>query len=117
MKSEHKAAIAALTAMCSLGLGQATLHRSTPSAYSKHAGTERAVNWRMIGGSPGNSHYSSLKQINRSNVAKLQMAWKFDTGESGGLETTPIVVDGVLYTLTPIQEVIALDAADRKSVV
>jgi glucose dehydrogenase/cytochrome c2 len=111
MKSKHKAAIAALTGVCALGLSQAKLHQSTPSAYSKHAGTERSVNWSMIGGSPGNSHYSSLKQINRSNVAKLQMAWKFDTGESGGLETTPIVVDGVLYTLTPIQEVIALDAA------
>src|ERR1700721_4081046 len=111
MKNEHKAAIAAPTGMCALGLSQATLHRSTPSAHSKHAGTERSVNWSMIGGGPGNSHYSSLKQINRSNVAKLRVAWNFNTGEPGGLETTPIVVDGVLYTLTPSQEVIALDAA------
>jgi quinoprotein glucose dehydrogenase len=73
-----------------------------------------AANWSMIGGTPGNSHYSSLKQINRSNVAKLGMAWKFDTGQSGGLETTPIVVDGVLYAFTPTQQVIALDAATGK---
>jgi glucose dehydrogenase len=68
----------------------------------------------MIGGTPGNSHYSSLKEINRSNVAKLRMAWKFDTGQSGGLETTPIVVDGVLYAFTPTQQVIALDAGTGK---
>jgi quinoprotein glucose dehydrogenase len=65
----------------------------------------------MIGGTPGNSHYSTLKQINRSNVQKLQVAWKFDTGQSGGLETTPIVVDGILYAFTPTQQVIALDGA------
>jgi glucose dehydrogenase len=68
----------------------------------------------MIGGTPGNSHYSSLKQINRSNVQKLQMAWKFETGQPGGLETTPIIVDGVLYALTPTQQVIALDGATGK---
>jgi quinoprotein glucose dehydrogenase len=42
------------------------------------------------------------------------VAWKFDTGETGGLETTPIVVDGVLFALTPTQQVIALNAATGK---
>jgi len=68
----------------------------------------------MIGGDPGNSHYSSLKQINRSNVQKLQIAWEFDTGQPGGLETTPIVVDGILYAFTPSQQLIALDGATGK---
>jgi len=73
------------------------------------------ANWMMLGGTPGNGHYSGLTQINRSNVAKLQMAWKFDTGQSGaGLETTPIIVDGVLYTFTPTQQVIALDGVTGK---
>ncbi|HEY6375423.1 MAG TPA: c-type cytochrome, partial [Edaphobacter sp.] len=54
------------------------------------------------------------KQINRSNVAKLEVAWKFDTGEEGGLETTPLIVDGVLYGITPRQEIIDLDAASGK---
>ena len=71
-------------------------------------------NWPMIGGDPGNSHYSSLKQINRSNVQKLQIAWEFDTGQPGGLETTPIVVDGILYAFTPSQQLIALDGATGK---
>jgi glucose dehydrogenase len=70
--------------------------------------------WPMIGGTPGNSHYSRLKQINRSNVRRLRKAWEFDTGQSGGLETTPIVVNGVLYAFTPAQQVIALDGATGK---
>jgi quinoprotein glucose dehydrogenase len=70
--------------------------------------------WPMIGGTSGNSHYSSLRQINRSNIAQLKVAWSFDTGEPGGLETTPIVLDGVLYGLTPSQKVIALDSTTGK---
>ena len=70
--------------------------------------------WAMTGGSPGNMHYSNLAKINRGNVSKLQVAWTFATGESGGLETTPIIVDGVLYGLTPKQEIFALDAATGK---
>jgi glucose dehydrogenase len=71
-------------------------------------------NWTTNGGSPGNLHYSDLDQINRGNVAKLTVAWTYDTGEAGGLEVTPLVVDGVLYGLTPQQEIFALDAATGK---
>ena len=42
------------------------------------------------------------------------MAWTYDTGEKGGLETSPIVVDGALYGITPSQEIFALDAASGK---
>jgi len=76
--------------------------------------SQTAANWPMIGGTPGNTHYSTLTQIDRSNVASLQQAWQFDTGESGGLETTPTVIDGVLYTFTPTQKVVALNAATGK---
>jgi quinoprotein glucose dehydrogenase len=59
-------------------------------------------------------HYSNLAQINRDNVSKLQVAWTYATGESGGLETTSLVIAGVLYGLTPKQEVFALNAATAK---
>ena len=55
-----------------------------------------------------------MTQINRQNVNRLQVAWTFDTEESGGLQTSPIVVDGVLYGLTPSQKVFALNAATGK---
>jgi len=72
------------------------------------------MDWSAYGGGPLNDHYSSLLQINRTNVSSLQVVWSFDAGEEGGLQTSPIVVDGVLYGLTPTQKVIALDAATGK---
>lgn len=73
--------------------------------------------WPMFGGGPDNTHYSSLKQINRSNVSKLKVAWTFDTGdvfEGSEIQCNPIVVDGVLYATTPKLRVIALDAGTGK---
>jgi len=70
--------------------------------------------WPVYGGTPENNHYSTLAQINRSNVTELAVAWSFDSGEEGGLQTSPIVVHHVLYGITPTQKVFALDAATGK---
>ncbi len=67
--------------------------------------------WRTYGGTPDQIRYSALDQINRSNVSKLAVAWMYDTGEGGDLQTQPIVIDGVLYAYTPTHKTIALDAA------
>ena len=75
---------------------------------------EKSVDWPVYGGSPENNHYSSLAQINRTNVKQLAVAWSFDTDEEGGLQTSPIIVNGVLYGITPTQRVFALDAATGK---
>ena len=75
---------------------------------------ERNADWPVWGGGPENTHYSKLAQINRSNVKKLAIAWTFDTGEQGGLQTSPIVVDNVLYGITPTQKIFALNAATGK---
>jgi quinoprotein glucose dehydrogenase len=70
--------------------------------------------WAVYGGSPEQTHYSTLAQINRSNVRQLELAWMYDSGENGGLQTSPIIVGGVLYAYTPSQKVIALNAATGK---
>lgn len=75
---------------------------------------EHQHGWPAYGGGPENNHYSTLAQINRANVKRLAIAWSFDTGEEGGLQTSPLIVDGVLYGLTPTQKVFALDAATGK---
>ena len=70
--------------------------------------------WRVFGGGPDNIHYSTLNQINRENVHSLQVAWTFDTGDAhpkSEFECNPIVVDGVLYAVTPSGDTVALDAA------
>jgi quinoprotein glucose dehydrogenase len=74
----------------------------------------RQQDWPTYGGTPENNHYSSLSQISTTNVKSLVQAWSFDTGEAGGLQTSPIVVAGVLYGLTPTQKVFALNAATGK---
>ena len=71
--------------------------------------------WRDYLGDVGRSHHSSLAQIDRSNVAQLEVAWTYDVGplEStlSQIQTNPIVVDGVLYATTSQARVFALDAA------
>jgi quinoprotein glucose dehydrogenase len=64
--------------------------------------------------------YSSAAAINRDTVARLEVAWTYRTGETearfattkpASFETTPVVVDGMMYVNTPLGRVIALDAA------
>jgi quinoprotein glucose dehydrogenase len=79
-------------------------------------GAEPYQGWPQFGGSD-NIHYSRLKQITPQNVAKLQTAWTFDTGDAfdrGEMQCNPIVVDGVLYATSPKLRVFALDAATGK---
>ena len=71
----------------------------------------RNRDWPVYGGGLDGTHYSPLRQINRSNVKQLQRVWSFDTGETGGLQTSPIVVHGVLYGISPSQKIFALEAA------
>ena len=76
-----------------------------------------SVDWPVNGGSPGSTRYSSLKQINQSNVSQLQVAWTYDaTDGPGTLETNPIVVNGVLYGYTTGQKVFAVDAVTGKQI-
>src|SRR6267378_5799275 len=90
----------------------ATLIAHPPNELPQNiASSEERQDWPDYGGAPENNHYSKLAQINRSNVKRLAVAWSFDTQEQGGLQTSPIIVDSVLYGITPTQKVFALDAA------
>ena len=71
----------------------------------------QTVDWPAYNGGREGDHYSRLTQINRDNVRELKVAWTFDTGEKGSLQTNPLVIGGVLYAYTPSQKVVALDAA------
>lgn len=78
------------------------------------------VEWPVYGGDPGGTKYSPLDDVNRDNVARLRLAWSWETGETpnrefvtspGMFEATPLVVGGVMYLSTPYNRVVALDAA------
>ena len=73
-----------------------------------------ASDWPVYNGHTDGDHYSALSQIDRANVTNLKVAWQFDTGETGGLQTNPLIIGNVLYAYTPSQKVIALDAATGK---
>lgn len=70
--------------------------------------------WREYGGSPDGAQYSSLTQINRSNVGKLQPAWTFSTGDARGYVFNPLVIGRTMYVLAHDNSVVALDAATGK---
>jgi len=86
----------------------------TGKAWVKRNPAQEQRDWAVWGGSTENNHYSSLTQINRNNVKQLAVAWSFDSQEEGGLQTSPIVADGVLYGITPTQKIFAIDAATGK---
>jgi quinoprotein glucose dehydrogenase len=73
--------------------------------------------WRSYGQDPGGTRYSSLTQIAPTNVARLTRAWTYDTGEpANAFQTTPLVIDGLMYLSTPAQRIVALDAATGREV-
>jgi len=72
--------------------------------------------WLTQGRDFGKGHYSPLAQINTTNVGRLGFAWQYDTNTIRGLEATPIVVDGVMYTSGSIGQVYALDAKTGKEI-
>lgn len=77
------------------------------------------ADWRLFGGNDTNSRYSALDQINRDNVRNLTVAWTYDTGDAykdSEMQCNPLVVDGVLYGLSPKMRVFALNAATGKQV-
>src|SRR5262249_8014180 len=63
------------------------------------------------GGGPEQRRYSPLAQIDRTNVARLEVAWTYDTGEPGAMQTQPVVIGDVLYGYTPTHKTFALNAA------
>jgi quinoprotein glucose dehydrogenase len=78
--------------------------------------------WLAYGRDPGGERYSPLEDVNRSNVAALQIAWTFRTGDAyqpprgrpTAFEATPLYVDGTLYLSTPLGRVIALDSVSGR---
>jgi lanthanide-dependent methanol dehydrogenase len=76
-----------------------------PALASANADVEKNIansgNWAMQAGDMYNQRFSTLKQITAANVSKMQVAWTFSTGVLRGHEGSPLVVDGVMYMVSP----------------
>src|SRR6201993_5083402 len=92
--------------------GQATGTKSTSSLHvtaKDLLATPVGGNWPSYNGDYTGRRYSSLHEINRTNVAQLRAAWVFHPGNSQRLQATPAVIRGVMY-VTSANDVFALDA-------
>jgi alcohol dehydrogenase (cytochrome c) len=83
---------------------------SVTRAESLAPGTEDPNNWAQYHRTSNAWRYSPLDQINKSNIGKLRVAWIAQSGDiAGGLQETPIVVDGVIYSISANNRVAAID--------
>ncbi len=73
--------------------------------------------WEVYGGTKYNTHYSSLTNIDTNNISQLQIAWAYHTGDADTMtqiQVNPIVVNGILYGVSPKLKLFAVDAATGK---
>ena len=70
--------------------------------------------WLTYGGTYSEQRFSKLSQIKKENITDLGLAWTLNLGTKRGIQTTPIVVDGILYATGPWNIVYAIDARDGR---
>lgn len=109
-----------ITAVATAFAAGATAHAARNAAAAPPPGE-----WHSYASDPASSRYSPLDQINRANFKKLQLAWTWSSIDNdlikarpelhpGPNESTPLMIGGVLYTSTGLNQVAALDAATGK---
>jgi quinoprotein glucose dehydrogenase len=74
------------------------------------------VDWAEYLGGPDRNHYSVLSQINPSNVQDLKIAWTYSLPDSGQMQANPIIINGILYSVSASVQAFALDAATGKEI-
>ena len=98
------------------GLGVLAVMAGAVGAQGQSA---RMVEWPYVGADQAHTKYSSLADINRTNVRDLTIAWQWDPAEQplpeynarpGGFQATPLMIDNTLYSPTMYSRVVALDA-------
>jgi PQQ-dependent dehydrogenase (methanol/ethanol family) len=75
-----------------------------------NAADKNATNFLLTNGNYAQTRFHPAKQINQKNVKNLHVAWIYQTDVKESLETSPIVVDGVMFVTTSYSHVYALDA-------
>lgn len=84
-------------------------------AYKTAKGDNSPSDWASYGRSTAGDRYSPFDQINRGNVARLDLAWTYRTGKGEGADqNTPLQIGDTIYTCTPTDVIAALDADTGK---
>jgi quinohemoprotein ethanol dehydrogenase len=104
-------------ALCLYGCARETEKEPAAAVRAAWVDEERIANadaepqnWYATNRGTGEDHYSPLSQINESNVGTLGFAWDYKTKTTRGLEASPLVIDGVMYTSGNWGMVYAVDA-------
>ena len=114
-----------VVAACLLLGGSSTVeYRTIPPAPDSQLTTAADVeeigsssDWGRSNGDNASSRYSRLKQIDRSNVSRLEVAWTYRSGDGqGNIEANPVIVHGILYAPTPGNAMVAVDAATGREI-
>jgi quinoprotein glucose dehydrogenase len=98
-------AVAAVSLLPALA---ANAQKAGPVSDAVHA------QWNAYGGSEDGAQYSSLTQINKANVSKLQPAWTFSTGDERAYVFNPLVIGDTMYVLAHNNSITAINAATGK---
>jgi len=106
-----------MTTFPRLALTMLALSALAPGASAEP--TPAGRDWPHYNGDPGSTHYSTLDQINTTNVGQLEVAWTYDTGDAApdkvvrnaDMEVNPLVIAGKMFALTPKGRAVCLDAA------
>ncbi len=115
MKHSRSCAWVVATLVAAVGIA------ASPSVSAQTQAAGRMVEWPVYGGSLTSQFYSPLEQINARNVKDLKIAWQWYAGNFGPnpelkSETTPLMIDGVLYaTAGATRNVVAIDAASGET--
>ena len=95
--------VVAVLALASSAMAQVSYDRI------KNAGRDPA-SWLTYSGNYSSHRFSELDEIDASNVSRLRPVWIYQTTSGGELETSPLVVDGIMYLTQRPNDVLALDA-------
>ncbi len=86
---------------------------SSDPAIPKARDLDNSVDWGIYRGDQRSNQFSTLDQINAENVAQLEVAWTYHTGDAtrnSAFQSNPIIVEGILYFVSPAGQLIALRA-------
>ncbi|HET7812030.1 MAG TPA: PQQ-binding-like beta-propeller repeat protein [Steroidobacteraceae bacterium] len=78
------------------------------------ASMARAGSWPDYGGTPDQSKFVVTKDLTKKNVAQLEVAWTYPSGDQRAYQFSPVIVDGVMYVLAKDSSLVALDVETRK---
>ncbi|WP_051359986.1 PQQ-binding-like beta-propeller repeat protein [Adhaeribacter aquaticus] len=105
-----------LTLLLALSLGCSKTTKQSLIGETNSSGNNQHKTWKDYGGGPDQSKYVLQKEINKSNVNQLKVAWFYPTGDKSQYQFNPIIVDNVMFVLAKNNSLVALNATTGEEI-